>query len=83
MFVDTIHSYTQVKKELELHAGKVESCIVFHDTVKFGKVGQRSDKGIMFAIEEFLENNEKWKMQKEYKNNNGLVVLKKHGKVLA
>lgn len=34
-------------------------------------------KGLWPAIEEFLENNNEWKLKKRYTNNNGLTILEK------
>jgi len=36
LFIDTLHSYKQLKTELYLHAGKVKKHIIMHDTVSFG-----------------------------------------------
>ena len=35
------------------------------------------NKGLWHAIEEFLENNKKWKIKERYINNNGLTILEK------
>jgi len=36
----------------------------------------QNDKGIMPAIEEFLEENEDWRIFRKKENNNGLLILK-------
>lgn len=36
LFIDTLHGYKQLKMELALHAHKVQSHIILHDTVSFG-----------------------------------------------
>jgi hypothetical protein len=77
LFIDTLHEYEQVKKELELHANKVKKYIIFHDTVSFREVGEIGGKGIYFAISEFLENNKNWKIKEEFKNNNGLLIIER------
>jgi hypothetical protein len=41
LFIDTLHSYKQLKMELYLHASKVKKYIIFHDVVSFGE----SDEG--------------------------------------
>ena len=33
--------------------------------------------GLKRAIDEFLENNEEWKLKEKYTNNNGLTILEK------
>lgn len=90
LFIDTLHTYTQLKKELKLHADKVKKYIVFHDTETYGYTPEPSiwqtenimqnyienDKGIMPAILEFLNENKDWEIYKQKKNNNGLLILK-------
>jgi hypothetical protein len=99
LFIDTIHSYKQLKMELHLHASKVRKYIAFHDTVSFGDIDEAeiydtglwseslsdyfrglssNKKGIMPAIEEFLaEHPEEWEIEKAFRNNNGLMILKR------
>ena len=76
LFIDTLHNYSQLKKELELHAGNVKKYIIFHDTVTYGFVGESGDpKGIAFAINEFLNENPGWYVREQWMNNNGLLVV--------
>jgi len=77
MLVDSYHSYDQVKKELELHAGKVRKYILFHDTEIFGPVGQGGEKGIWPAIEEFLADHPEWVLAEKRKNCYGMTLIKK------
>lgn len=78
LFIDTWHVYDQLKKELELHSGKVKKYIIFHDTTTFGIVGETPTyRGLNFAIEEFLAVNKNWVIEKVYTNNNGLTILKR------
>lgn len=37
LFIDTLHSYKQLKLELQLHGNKAKKYIVFHDVVTFGE----------------------------------------------
>ena len=79
LFIDTWHVYDQLKTELELHGNKAKKYLAFHDTVTFGDVGESSGyKGLMPAIEEFLEQNPHWTIKHHYTNNNGLLVLERH-----
>lgn len=55
LFIDTFHTYQQLKRELELHSGKVRKYLIFHDVVTFGEIGEDGSLGIMKAIVEFLE----------------------------
>lgn len=90
LFIDTLHTYEQLKLELALHARNVNKYLIFHDTVTFGKIGEKlydhasnlvkgsvSGKGIGYAIEEFLSANPQWKVKEVLENNNGLTVLEK------
>jgi hypothetical protein len=67
LFIDTLHTYGQVKEELRLHATRVTRWIVFHDTVSFPEINQ--------AINEFLESNKVWQKVYDAKFNHGLIVL--------
>lgn len=77
LFIDTWHRYEQLKSELKLHAGKVKKYIAFHDTVSFARNGEGGGKGILYAIEEFLDENSNWKIVHNAKNNNGLMIIEK------
>jgi hypothetical protein len=76
LFVDTLHTYGQVKGELERHGNQARKCIVFHDTVSFGLVGEDyRQPGINLAIQEFMRDNPHWVLFEHYENNNGLTIL--------
>ena len=81
LFIDTLHNYTQLKKELEMHAKKVNKYIIFHDTTSFETVGEsytgNSEKGIWLAIQEFLQLNPECTLNQRFTNNNGLTIIKK------
>ena len=76
LFLDTEHSYDQVKKELELHSSKVKKYIVFHDTVTFATKGPGGKEGILRAINEWAYHNPHWILEKNFVNNNGLQIYK-------
>jgi len=79
LFIDTWHTYTQLKQELALHASKAAKYIILHDTVTFGHIGEDGkDKGLLPAVYEFLAANEMWYLKEQYNNNNGLTVLAKY-----
>ena len=78
IFFDTIHTYDQVKMELEQHAHKARKFLMFHDTETFGEVGQDGSPGIMYAIREFMAVNKLWQIDYENKACNGLLVLRKY-----
>jgi hypothetical protein len=88
LFIDTWHIYEQLKREFELHAGKVRKYIILHDTTLFGEVGTpelfdasikhvATQKGLWPAVEEFLAENPQWKLHKRFTHNNGLTILEK------
>ena len=83
LFIDTWHIYDQLKSELAIHPKNVDKYIAFHDTTTFGNVGEphydgKTDhKGLMPAINEFLEKNTEWVMHEQFTNNNGLTVIKR------
>jgi hypothetical protein len=92
LFIDTLHIYSQLKKELNLHAGKVSKYIILHDTTTYGSEPEPSswqtgvvmenykdnDKGIWPAVEEFLASNKEWSIELKLENNNGLTILKRN-----
>lgn len=91
LFIDTWHTYDQLKKELNLHSNKVRKYICFHDTVSYRFFDERlatryfnlnrqenTGIGIWPAIEEFLEKNKKtWKLKEHFSNNNGFTIIQR------
>jgi hypothetical protein len=88
LFLDTWHAYKQLKAELVLHAPKVRKFICFHDTTSYADYDETSYEvwgedwkaegiGIWKAIEEFLEDNPEWVLEKRFTNNNGFTIIKK------
>jgi hypothetical protein len=81
LFIDTKHTYEQLKQELNIHAKNVNKYIAFHDTTLFEfsdeEYSHNSEKhGLWPAIEEFLELNQNWIIEEKFTNNNGLTILK-------
>lgn len=84
LFIDTLHTYTQLKEELALHGNKARKYLVFHDTETFGNKGEDGkEPGLLAAIQEFRDQNPHWQWHKHYANNNGLTVLRRHEKLAA
>jgi hypothetical protein len=92
LFIDTLHIYSQLKKELFKHGYKAKKYIVLHDTTTYGTSDEPTDwqtpeimenyqtenkKGLMPALNEFLEFNKEWYIYRQYTNNNGLTILKR------
>jgi hypothetical protein len=77
LFVDSLHIYEQVQKELELHANKARKYIGFHDTTTYADNGEFGGKGIWPAIQEFIDSHTEWELVERRTNNNGLTILKR------
>ena len=84
LFIDTFHTCTQLKAELERHAGKANKYIGFHDTTSFEWVGEEpydgsgiKDKGLRYALVPFLEANPEWQIVYHTNKNNGLTIIGK------
>lgn len=83
LFIDTLHTYKQIKIELDLHGNKAKKYLIFHDTENFryrdetGENGESGKTGIWPAIEEFLADNPHWKVHEIFTNCNGLTILKR------
>lgn len=79
LFIDTEHTYEQVKGELSRHHSKVNKYICFHDTHTFGIHSEDTsiNPGIMPAIMEFMRDHPEWKIDYFTTKNNGFTVLKK------
>lgn len=78
LFIDTLHTYGQLKGELELHAHNARKFIILHDTETYGIVGSAPGQaGLLPAINEFLETGGglKWHRKEVFHNQNGLTVL--------
>ncbi len=78
LFIDTFHTYKQLKSELEKHYNKVKKYIILHDTITFGEVGEDGSEGLIKAIDEFLKNSKDWTILEHCLDNNGLMVLGKN-----
>jgi len=97
IFIDTLHIYGQLKRELEKYSKLSNRYIILHDTTLDGYDGEiirrnldieyyqkflsmpKSEliKGLMPAINEFLEENTNWIIKEKVEYNNGLTVLMK------
>ena len=77
LFIDTLHTYNQLKAELFRHGNKSRKYIILHDTVTFGEAGQGGQAGLIPAMEEFISENPHWQIFEHFTNNNGLTILKR------
>lgn len=93
LFIDTLHTYAQLTQELNLHAQKVDKYIILHDIETFAyqdekiyyhaseitKAYKSNKAGLVRAVNDFLKtpSGAHWKIHKLFKNNNGLLILKR------
>jgi hypothetical protein len=78
LFIDSNHTSKHLRKELAAHAHKVRHYIALHDTTTFWDIDIfRNEKGMGEAIVEFLNEHPEWKLVKEYKNSNGLMIWRR------
>lgn len=93
LFIDTLHTYNQLSKELRKHEKNVNKWIILHDTITFGQVdelfyqnGKISDeisnqevnkRGLYNALIDFLYENKNWKIKEHFTNNNGLTIIER------
>ncbi len=76
LFIDTLHTYEQLRQELFTHSKKVNKYIILHDTELYKTSGEKPGSvGLQPAITEFLDKNQNWKVLEIKTNNNGLLVL--------
>ena len=68
LFIDTEHTYDQLKQELFLFHSKAKKYIIIHDTAIFEDI-------LMPAVNDFLKVHKNWKVKEKLTNNNGLLVL--------
>jgi len=93
LFIDTEHSYLQLKHELLKHSNKAKKYIIMHDTLAHAHVdssaysqqhtlteidkGDFEKHGLLLAISEFLEKNKNWELFEQTTTGQGLTVLKR------
>jgi hypothetical protein len=80
LFIDTQHTYEQLKQELLLHADKARRYLVFHDTLGCGEIGDiPGHAGLWPAIEEFLWDRPHWAQSARPTANDNLTILSRGG----
>lgn len=75
LFIDTLHTYDQLKSELIRHSSKVSRYLGMHDTTMFEWGGEDGGRGLEPAILEFLAANPEWSECYRSRANNGLTIL--------
>lgn len=70
LFIDGLHTYDQVSKELAKFSEHVKKYIIFHDTILYKKdVGK--------AANEFLKNNNDWGIAWAEDNHPGIMIIER------
>jgi hypothetical protein len=77
LFIDTDHTYKQLKAELARHASKVRKWILLHDTTLFGAQGADYGSGLNQAVNEFVRDNPQWVVKEKIESPWGLTILGK------
>lgn len=76
LFIDTVHNYEFISKEIFRHGPLAQKYIIMHDTEIYKNNGDGGG-GMWTAIEEFLSAYPEWSIKIHYPNNNGLTVLER------
>ncbi len=83
LFIDTLHTWEQLRTELQLHSERVKRFLAFHDVTTFGLCNETSvtgqaNGGLLPAILEFLAASpDSWRVKFYRRENNGLLVLER------
>ena len=89
LFIDTLHTYSQLYQELERHCSMVKKYIILHDTFTYGDRDEdiyahasnlvknitTEKSGLNWALSDFLGGHKEWEVVLSHVNNNGLTVL--------
>lgn len=68
LYIDTVHSYSHLKQELEKHGSKAQKYIVFHDTVYA--------PGLRQAVNEYVNAHKNWKIITDCIDSVGFMTIK-------
>lgn len=81
LFIDTIHTYAQLDKELAMHADNVGQYIIMHDTYtdNYHDSPGSSGMNMWIAILKLCAMG-KWRIKADYRNSFGLTVLERVGR---
>jgi len=80
LFIDSLHTYDQLSKELALHHEKVSTYIILHDTLVCGVKDEFGESpGLMHAYRDFIQANPQWREYVISLAQSGMTVLKRRG----
>lgn len=76
LFIDTIHTYAQLDRELQMHAGRVHRFIAMHDTYSVPSESSPENNGaeMWVAIRKLLAGGE-WRVHYDCEQQHGLTIL--------
>ena len=78
LFIDTLHTYDQMRSELTRHGNSARRYLIFHDTETYRDHGELPGSGGVWpAIVEFLRRSPWWSVCEHHTNNNGLTILER------
>lgn len=77
LFIDTDHTYKQLKQELDIHHSKVIKYLAFHDTTTFAGPNTQDKYGMVAALLEFLAEHKEWQVIYHTPLNNGFTILER------
>jgi hypothetical protein len=87
VFIDTIHCYGQLKRELDKFHSYAKKYIVMHDTALNEIEGEFATYSSVwydkykvetgFTHDEFLDSHKEWRVKEVFTHNNGLTVLER------
>jgi beta-1,4-mannosyl-glycoprotein beta-1,4-N-acetylglucosaminyltransferase len=76
LFIDTWHVEEQMREELRRHADRARRYLALHDTETFAYRGEaESERGIWYAVAEFMRHSPHWRLHQHFAHNNGLTVF--------
>ena len=68
LFIDSEHTYGQLKAELSLHGASAKKYIILHDTTLFPELNK--------AVQEFMAVNKNFEIEKVFSDTPGLTILR-------
>lgn len=83
LFIDTLHTYYQLKQELALHCDKVSKFIIMHDTEGHAYTDEMeypippNERGLQPAIREWLEDHPEWVLHEHFTYQYGLSIYRR------
>ena len=78
VFLDTRHTYDELRMQLDKCGLKSRRFIIMHDTDVYGKTGEDGMRGLHDAIREFMELHPEWKVVGHTNTQYGYSVLSKN-----